>query len=108
MQSYPSKPFKPGFAQTEEGQEAFLCDLAAWGSRTLVLSGIRLGAGYRDARMGTMSFFRLDGNTSTAHPALNAILEGALKPLKKSMAFSTLSLSSCPLRQRPYADHLPH
>ena len=67
----------PGYALTDEGQAAFIRDLASWGRRSGVLSGIRPWA--PDLAMAgwvPMSFFAIEGKTAKGRPALDAISEG--------------------------------
>jgi len=67
-----------GYPLTGEGQANFIRDLAAWGARTGVLSGIRPWApDLAGTPWGPMSFFDFKGKTATARPALSAIAEGA-------------------------------
>jgi arabinogalactan endo-1,4-beta-galactosidase len=66
-----------GYPLTPEGQANFIRDLVAWGVETGTLSGIRPWAPELAAPgWGGMSFFANSGNTATARPALDAILEG--------------------------------
>lgn len=87
---YPSRKMESGFIWNDavkgyplspEGQASFIRDLVAWGAGTGVLSGIRPWApDLAGTPWGPMSFFEFDGNTATARPALNAIMEGAHNP----------------------------
>lgn len=66
-----------GYPLTPEGQANFIRDLVAWGVETGTLSGIRPWAPELAAPgWGGMSFFENNGNTGTARPALDAIVEG--------------------------------
>jgi hypothetical protein len=66
-----------GYPLTPEGQANFIRDLVAWGVQTGTLSGIRPWAPELAAPgWGGMSFFENSGNSATARPALDAILEG--------------------------------
>lgn len=66
-----------GYAQTTEGQAAFLRDLVSWGAGTGMISGIRPWAPDLAAPpWGPMSFFSVTGRIATAKPALDAIAEG--------------------------------
>lgn len=67
-----------GYPLSREGQANFIRDLAAWGARTGVLSGIRPWApDLAGTPWGPMSFFDFKGKTASARPALSAIGEGA-------------------------------
>ena len=67
-----------GYPLSPEGQAKFIRDLAGWGIRTGVLSGIRPWAPDLAAPgWGPMSFFDLQGTTAFARPALDAIREGS-------------------------------
>jgi hypothetical protein len=63
-----------GYPQTAEGQAQFLHDLASWGLRERVLSGIRPWA--PDLAMpgwAPMALFERQGRNLVARPALDAL-----------------------------------
>jgi arabinogalactan endo-1,4-beta-galactosidase len=69
-----------GYPETPEGQASFTRDLAAWGRREKVLSGIRPWA--PDLALpgwSPMSLFERDGRVARPRPALDALSTGAPK-----------------------------
>lgn len=68
---------QPGFPLDDAGQAGFLQRLTRWGHQTGMLSGIRpWAADLCGGDWGAMSFFRLQGKTAVARPALDAMQEG--------------------------------
>jgi len=69
-----------GYEQSEQGQYTFTRDVIAWGASTGLLSGIRPWAADFCTSPGwaPLSWFRLEGSTASAKPALHAFRD-ALK-----------------------------
>jgi arabinogalactan endo-1,4-beta-galactosidase len=66
-----------GYPQTPDGQADFIRDLAAWGVKSGVISGMRPWApDLATVGWGPMSFFTLHAKTATALTSLDAIRKG--------------------------------
>lgn len=72
---------QPGYPLDDQGQAAFLRTLTRWGSQTGLVSGIRPTAPELcESGWAAMSFFRLEGRTAVARPALDAMRQGLQPP----------------------------